>query len=130
MLFFGLGALTVKKALDFEKTTEYSFIVVGTDGGETPLSGSSTINIIIKDVNDNAPIFTQEIYRTKVFENETVGAKLIQVIAHDKDSEDNGKVSYELVESRKKDATLFRLMPDGRLELISSLDYETVYKIV
>lgn len=50
-----------------------------TDGGEPPLSNLATVNITVTDCNDNAPVFTQVSYSTRISENAPVDAKVIEV---------------------------------------------------
>lgn len=47
-------------------------------------TGTATININVVDVNDNSPVFTQQVYNVSVFENaETFTFK---VTAEDRDT--------------------------------------------
>lgn len=50
MFFIGSG-------LDFEDVSSYSFNVTASDGGDPSLSDEAQVEIIIRDVNDNPPIF-------------------------------------------------------------------------
>lgn len=49
------------------------------DGGTPPLSAISTVNINLTDVNDNAPMFSNDIYMAGVPEDATIGESVIQV---------------------------------------------------
>lgn len=40
----------------------YELVVVASDGGDPPKSGSTIVNITVVDVNDNAPVFDNETY--------------------------------------------------------------------
>ncbi len=48
------------------------------------------------DINDNAPIFHEEMYTASVIENNLVGAVLLHVNASDDDIGDYAKIHYFL----------------------------------
>lgn len=43
------------------------------------LTSTLTATLTVRDVNDNSPEFTQEVYRVNVAENNNIGARIIQV---------------------------------------------------
>ncbi|XP_062318494.1 neural-cadherin-like [Osmerus eperlanus] len=51
----GDGVVTVAGALDREALPGYLLVVVATDQGVPPLSGSATVTVSLLDVNDNGP---------------------------------------------------------------------------
>ena len=50
----------------------------------------------MSDVNDNSPVFTEDLISITVSEGESVGRSLITVTATDEDSGTNGEISYFL----------------------------------
>ncbi|XP_042206314.1 fat-like cadherin-related tumor suppressor homolog [Homarus americanus] len=58
------GAVTLAAPLDRESMARYSFTVVATDGGPKPLSTSARVTVLVKDYNDNPPVFTRDTYVT------------------------------------------------------------------
>jgi len=60
--------------LDRETRDRYDVILAAFDGGDPPLNGSTSLKIVIDDVNDNAPVFEQAVYTAFVYENDTSGA--------------------------------------------------------
>lgn len=48
--------------------------------------------MLFEDVNDNVPFFTSSIYEATVTEGAQMGTVVLQVSAHDKDLDLNGKV--------------------------------------
>lgn len=58
------GTLTLAAPLDRETIAQYSFTVMATDGGPKPLSTSARVTIIVKDYNDNPPVFSKDTYIT------------------------------------------------------------------
>ncbi|KAK5602879.1 hypothetical protein CRENBAI_021532 [Crenichthys baileyi] len=55
------------------------------DGGEPQMSGTMQILITVLDANDNAPVFTQPIYKAAVTENSAKGTVVTAVSASDAD---------------------------------------------
>ena len=58
------GEVTILSQLDRELQSEYTFTVVAKDGGSNPLSAEAKLHVVVKDYNDNPPIFTKEVYVT------------------------------------------------------------------
>lgn len=56
------GTIRTKTLLDREEKAQYLLKVVATDGGVPPLSSTTLVNVILTDVNDNKPHFTQKMY--------------------------------------------------------------------
>ena len=67
-------------ALDRERTAEYTLLVKCWDGG-SPVSRitEQSFRLIVSDVNDNAPAFSQQTYRGSLAENNFVGLSVLQV---------------------------------------------------
>ncbi|XP_013185198.1 cadherin-87A [Amyelois transitella] len=57
---------------------------------------STRVNIKLLDINDNAPIFDQASYKFNVLENATIGIKIGEVQAMDKDYGIFGEIEYTL----------------------------------
>ncbi|KAM7532960.1 hypothetical protein Aperf_G00000126853 [Anoplocephala perfoliata] len=62
------------------------------------LTSTMTATLTIRDINDNSPTFLQSIYHVAVAENNHIGAKLIQVQAHDPDDGENAEITYSLLD--------------------------------
>ncbi len=45
---------------DFIEGRRYEFTVTAVDGGETPLTGTASVRVWMKNVNDRAPVFEPE----------------------------------------------------------------------
>ncbi|KPP77495.1 protocadherin-12-like [Scleropages formosus] len=50
------GEVFAQQSLDYEESSTFSFVVEASDHGQPPLTGSTTVQIYIQDVNDNAPV--------------------------------------------------------------------------
>ena len=60
------------------------------------MTATSTVYINVKDINDNPPEIEQNVYDVSVFEDAPIGSKIVQVRAHDADSEMNLNLQFSL----------------------------------
>ncbi|XP_064248017.1 neural-cadherin-like isoform X2 [Passer domesticus] len=89
------GWLMVAGLLDYETVAQYQLIVIATDMGQPPLTGSATVLVTLQDVNDNGPEFEAH-YNPVVWEN-TASPQIVQMnetstllYAKDRDTAANG----------------------------------------
>uniref|UniRef100_UPI0037E84A84 protocadherin alpha-3-like isoform X6 n=1 Tax=Semicossyphus pulcher TaxID=241346 RepID=UPI0037E84A84 len=92
--------LVLQKALDREKQPVITMTLTAVDGGSPPKSGTSQIVINVLDNNDNIPIFSETLYKTKIPENTPQGTVVTTVNATDADEGLNSEIVYSL---RSKD---------------------------
>ena len=93
------GSLIVIGELDREAKMEYSLIVTVTDSGPVAFRGTATVTVILTDVNDNAPLFTEAVYRASINEASTDSTQfIVRVSASDADSGNNAVVTYSLTD--------------------------------
>ncbi|KAM5169164.1 protocadherin beta-16-like isoform 9-T9 [Callospermophilus lateralis] len=119
--------LVLDKALDWEKQPELNLTLTALDGGSPPRSGTTTIRILVLDVNDNAPKFSQLIYETQAPENSPLGSLVVKVSAEDADSGVNAEVTYSFFDADEDIQTIFQINPfSGEIILKALLDYELV----
>ncbi|KAL9851842.1 LOW QUALITY PROTEIN: protocadherin Fat 4 [Geothlypis trichas] len=117
------GVITVAKPLDREKKPSYTLTVQSSDRGSSPRTDTTTISIVLKDVNDFIPTFELSPYSVNVPENlETLPKVILQVVARDDDQGLNSKLTYVLVAGNEEGA--FTLSGSGELRLERSLDRE------
>uniref|UniRef100_A0A674HGK8 Cadherin domain-containing protein n=1 Tax=Taeniopygia guttata TaxID=59729 RepID=A0A674HGK8_TAEGU len=117
--------LVLEKPLDREEHAEMGFSVIALDGGSPPRSGTTHVKIFILDVNDNAPIFTQEEYIAQVLENMPEGSVVLTVLATDQDAGVNGDITYQLSQAVGKSDSAFLIDPiTGAIKLTKPLDFE------
>lgn len=118
------GVISISEPLDYERAKEYFLTVQAKDGGVPPLNNLCTVNISVTDSNDNAPIFTQTSYNTRIREDAEVFDKILQVTANDIDSGSNGRVSYSIERGDRN--VQFSIDSDsGYISVASQLDRET-----
>uniref|UniRef100_A0AAX7V6Y8 Protocadherin-15 n=1 Tax=Astatotilapia calliptera TaxID=8154 RepID=A0AAX7V6Y8_ASTCA len=85
------GELSVLKVLDFEALSEseptYTFTVeaLDTKGNMPPGLASVTVRIMVSDMNDFSPVFSQSVYRGMVAPNAVKGTIVTTVMANDSD---------------------------------------------
>lgn len=58
---------------------DYFLTVEARDGGTPPLSAVVTVNVDLTDVNDNAPMFSQNIYNAVISEDSSIGDSVAMV---------------------------------------------------
>ncbi|XP_066416458.1 protocadherin beta-15-like [Molothrus aeneus] len=117
--------LVLEKPLDREEQAEMRFSVIAVDGGSPPRSGTTEVKIVILDANDNAPIFTQDVYHGQLLENTSEGSVVLTVLATDPDAGLNGDISYQLNEVVSQSDSVFVIDPiTGEIKLTKPLDFE------
>ncbi|XP_077330342.1 protocadherin gamma-C5-like isoform X35 [Lithobates pipiens] len=89
-----IAELVLEKNLDREEKSEHKLILSATDGGEPPRSGSTQINIIVLDFNDNAPVFDQASYKVGLMENLPLNTIVLKLNATDLDDSMNSEILY------------------------------------
>ncbi|KAM7413789.1 hypothetical protein PAMA_020925 [Pampus argenteus] len=119
------GAILVAQSLDYETCRDYFLTVEACDGGTPPLNAITTVNINLTDVNDNAPMFSRDLYTAVVSEDATIGESVIQSVAEDMDSQLNGAILYSIV-SGDRDNQFFIDPLNGVIKVNKQLDRETV----
>ncbi|XP_076869832.1 protocadherin Fat 1a isoform X3 [Brachyhypopomus gauderio] len=91
------GALKLEKKLDHESTKWYQLTLLAQSEHEgNKVVSSVDINVQVKDINDNSPLFESDPYEAVVVENLPGGTSVMQVKATDLDSSTNGLVMYSL----------------------------------
>ncbi|XP_056295771.1 protocadherin alpha-8-like isoform X6 [Pseudoliparis swirei] len=118
--------LIVQKSLDREAVGIHSLVLTAVDGGKPPKSGEINILVNVLDVNDNAPVFSQEIYSVLLNENAPVGTTVLQLNATDLDDGPNGEVVYSFSNSvNQRLIDLFDINTStGEIIVKDSIDYE------
>lgn len=92
------GEVTIDKGgLDFETTQQYEVWIEASDSDRPSLRSVIFFIINVTDFNDNPPVMEKMLYHAEVLEEEFPPQTVIKVKATDVDSEENGQVSYRLV---------------------------------
>ncbi|KAM9849705.1 uncharacterized protein ACBR49_006991 [Aulostomus maculatus] len=120
--------MILQKPLDREREEIVTLLLTAVDGGEPQRSGTMQIHVTVLDVNDNAPVFTQTVYKASVKENSPTGTLITKVSASDADKGSNGDVSYVIGSSMSSISKLFHISEDGEFILTGPIDYEKAQK--
>ncbi|XP_078147384.1 cadherin-18 isoform X2 [Centroberyx gerrardi] len=115
--------------MDREAREHYAVVIQAKDmaGQVGGLSGSTTINITLTDVNDNPPKFPQKNYQLYVPESAQVGKPVGKIKANDEDLGINAEIKYSIINS--EGANTFSIATDrdtreGIISLKKPLNYE------
>ncbi|XP_061755625.1 putative protocadherin beta-18 [Nerophis ophidion] len=117
--------LVVKKSLDRETTGHFSLVLTAFDGGKPPKTGDMNILINVLDVNDNAPVFSKDVYSVTLNENSPIGTAVIQLNATDLDQGSNANVVYSFSKNSQNILQLFDINTNtGEIIVKGPLDFE------
>ena len=110
--------------LDRERSSLYQLGIRASDGRQHTLT---ELEVIILDVNDNDPEFTNDVYSFSVPEDQATNTEVASVLAIDPDEGVNGEVTYSVVEDGAPGEEVFHLDPrTGAFTLLAPLDFEMV----
>ncbi|XP_057205179.1 protocadherin beta-15-like isoform X14 [Triplophysa rosa] len=119
------GELVLNEEFDREQQKEVTLILTAVDGGTPPRSGTVAIHVTVLDANDNAPVFSQAVYKVSLPENSPVDTVVVTVSATDADEGQNGEVTYAFGHLPEHFLQLFFLDPtSGEIKLSGFIDYE------
>uniref|UniRef100_G1U2P3 Protocadherin gamma subfamily B, 1 n=1 Tax=Oryctolagus cuniculus TaxID=9986 RepID=G1U2P3_RABIT len=117
--------LLLEKPLDREHQSSHRLILTAVDGGDPPLSSTTEIRIHVTDANDNAPVFSQDVYRVSLQENVPWGTSVLQVTATDQDEGVNAEITYAFLKAPTSTGLFFSLNPNtGEITTNGTLDFE------
>uniref|UniRef100_A0A7N9DDM0 Cadherin domain-containing protein n=1 Tax=Macaca fascicularis TaxID=9541 RepID=A0A7N9DDM0_MACFA len=89
--------------------------------------GTSHVLIVIVDINDNVPEFTQRLYEVQVPENAPIGSLVITVSARDLDAGTHGELSYSFFQYSNQIIQAFEINSiTGEIRLKKALDFEEI----
>ncbi|EDO46418.1 predicted protein, partial [Nematostella vectensis] len=88
--------------LDHKETSNFS-LTIRAETTDPPMSAFANLKIFLEDVNDNPPEFVMPRYQGHVSENAPIGSSVLQVSARDRDSGENGRVTYSFVQDKDSD---------------------------
>ncbi|KAG7469991.1 hypothetical protein MATL_G00134680, partial [Megalops atlanticus] len=116
---------TVLRSLDREVEDHYLVVVEAQDGGG--LSGTGTATIVVSDVNDHPPVFTQRVYTASMPENLDINSEVLTVSATDGDEGENAAMTFSIVggdEDRKFFMETDKVNRRGTVRLKKKIDFE------
>ncbi|XP_073092630.1 cadherin-22 isoform X3 [Manis javanica] len=101
--------------LDRESQERYEVVIQATDmaGQLGGLSGSTTVTIVVTDVNDNPPRFPQKMYQFSIQESVPIGTAVGRVKAEDSDVGENTDMTYHLKDESGSGGHAFKVTTDS-----------------
>ncbi|XP_045061026.1 protocadherin gamma-A10-like isoform X6 [Coregonus clupeaformis] len=119
------GELVLDKELDREEQQELKLLLTAVDGGTPQKSGTVVIHVTVLDANDNAPVFSQAVYKASLPENSPLDSVVVTVSATDADEGVNGEVTYEFSRVSETAKNVFTLDQNtGEIRVTGEIDYE------
>uniref|UniRef100_A0A8C8EHU5 Protocadherin-16 n=1 Tax=Oncorhynchus tshawytscha TaxID=74940 RepID=A0A8C8EHU5_ONCTS len=115
------GGVSLTAPLDYEEKTWYTLTVRATDSKHQT---EANLTILVEDVNDNAPTFTQDLYQVMTLaEHSPAGSAVVTVTATDRDSGENGRVTYRVMSSTRD---IFYIDPsNGTLFITQQAEFDS-----
>uniref|UniRef100_A0A2K5YWP2 Cadherin-23 n=1 Tax=Mandrillus leucophaeus TaxID=9568 RepID=A0A2K5YWP2_MANLE len=112
------------RPLDREQNSSHVLIVEAYNHDLGPMRSSVRVIVYVEDVNDEAPVFTQQQYsRLGLRETAGIGTSVIVVRATDRDSGDGGLVNYRILSGAEGKFEIDE--STGLIITVDYLDYET-----
>lgn len=89
-----VGSIRLARPLDFDTVSSYKLTVRASDGGgggggtnkNAQLSSAANVSVVVKDVQDERPVFTNSPYTIVIDENAPAGVQVLMVTAVDGDA--------------------------------------------
>uniref|UniRef100_A0A8P4KLR3 Cadherin domain-containing protein n=1 Tax=Dicentrarchus labrax TaxID=13489 RepID=A0A8P4KLR3_DICLA len=117
--------MVLQKPLDRETNPSLSLKLIAVDGGTPQRSGTVNIDITVLDVNDNAPVFNQSVYKATVLENSPRDTYVTTVNASDADFGSNSVITYYFSDLNSGLSDLFTVNEEsGAISITGLIDYE------
>ena len=128
----GSGKLIVKELFDYEEIDQkrITFDLVVYDNGIPEKSAEAVVVVNIENVNDQAPVFDEQMYTATVAENSVPGTPIVRVRATDLDHGEFGNLTYKLEGTYQDDFQIGS--EDGTISVVNSelLDREVLDNLI
>lgn len=123
-IYSSLGVISVVDELDYEQQQQYELLVRATDS-VSGVYAEVPVSIVLQDVNDCPPEFTQESYNDSISEAAPFGMPVLTVFARDNDTGANQQIKYSIKKDNSNSTEFFYIDEnDGTIYLKQSLDHE------
>ncbi|OCT88401.1 hypothetical protein XELAEV_18017032mg [Xenopus laevis] len=117
--------LVLEKFLDRETENIHEIVLTAFDGGSPMQTGTALIRITVTDINDNFPIFEQDVYKVNINENIPLNFTVLHVGANDKDEGTNSQITYSFSTTSKHLSHSFSINSlSGEIKTKANLDFE------
>lgn len=125
------GDITIEEMLDREELEIYTFTVVVTEVRVAPGAEQSDevdVTVMVRDINDNPPAFSQDVYNVTRLESFPVNETIVIVSCNDLDTSLNGTLrGYEIYSVSPSSVPPGTFSVDdfsGNITLLNPLDFE------
>uniref|UniRef100_H0X1K9 Desmoglein 4 n=1 Tax=Otolemur garnettii TaxID=30611 RepID=H0X1K9_OTOGA len=130
------GEINITSVVDREITPLFLIYCRALNARGEDLEGPLELRVKVMDINDNAPVFSQNVYIASIEENSEANSLVVKVSATDADEENhlNSKVAYKIISQEPAGAPMFILNRyTGEVRTMSSfLDREqhSMYNLI
>ncbi|XP_014775110.1 protocadherin-11 X-linked, partial [Octopus bimaculoides] len=123
--------LNLENVLDRETKSIYEIQLIARDKESPQKKGVLQIKILVKDINDNKPLFSENIYNVTVNDTHQLNKPIAKLSATDLDEGENGLISYFFNAITSKYATQFFRLDEvtGYLYLKKDFQFGRIYKL-
>ncbi|XP_051869365.1 protocadherin gamma-A10-like isoform X17 [Pristis pectinata] len=110
------GVIFAQRSFDYEQLKNFQIQVRVQDSGDPPLTSNVTIDVVILDQNDNAPVIVNPLPQYGSTAMETIarfaepGYLVVKISATDADAGQNARLSYHIFQATHRD--LFTISAD------------------
>ena len=88
-------SIVLEERLDREVQDSYLIQVIAKDGGSPPKQSVLDVHITVTDINDNTPVFSQDVYNVSIRYEHDLATPVAILSAVDSDLGKNSKISYQ-----------------------------------
>uniref|UniRef100_A0ACB8EI24 Cadherin EGF LAG seven-pass G-type receptor 3 n=1 Tax=Sphaerodactylus townsendi TaxID=933632 RepID=A0ACB8EI24_9SAUR len=120
------GAITLQAELDYEDQVTYTLAITAKDNGIPQKADTTYVEIMVNDVNDNAPQFVSAHYQGIISEDSPPFTSVLQISATDRDAHANGRVQYTFQSGEDGDGDFTIEPTSGIIRTVRRLDRETI----
>ncbi|XP_006873718.1 PREDICTED: cadherin EGF LAG seven-pass G-type receptor 3 [Chrysochloris asiatica] len=120
------GAITLQGPLDYEDQVTYTLAITARDNGIPQKADTTYVEVMVNDVNDNAPQFVASHYPGLVSEDAPPFTSVLQISATDRDAHANGRVQYTFQNGEDGDGDFTIEPTSGIVRTVRRLDREAV----
>lgn len=124
---FFTGKITVKnnKRLDYEELKKLKLVVLAESAGNYAYC---TVDITIRNINDNSPVFSENLFEAYIPEENPPDLAVAQVTAMDIDSDQYPKLTYHIISGNTNEAFKIEPPDTGIIKTNILLDREIKHK--
>ena len=117
------GVISASSVYDRETKASYLFHVLAIDNGDPTRTGTASVSVTIRDINDNYPLFNRTRLTYEVDEGQPSQTVVGFIQAFDKDDGSNGEITYT-IDKKDEFEVPFIVLSEGTIRTRENLDRE------